>query len=268
MNRPIKTLCVWTCCAVILCCFSFVLVASAKDSGAKSEKDPKQQAAELVEAIANRNPAPKIVAWPGDWPSKAALFSEDYDWKEEERTRKAIGQLRKNRTEEVWEELVKRSADERYCVIVTSVKTGDAHVEEVGLVCNSFARSRLIGVYWRHLPRSPHKEGEKLILDDGVGNLAKWRKDRAEKTLYELQIEVCMKAIEALEKEKRVPKEERKNARIKIEREIEQLRKTRRPSQIEGGHSFYVGSVYNPDLAKRVRDGIKSGKYEDLGIIK
>jgi hypothetical protein len=257
--------------------FAFILlglvlipaVVPGDAAGGEKPRADAKSAAEKVEAIANRNEAPKVVQWRGDgFTEKAALFPEDYDWKEDKRARTAIGKLTMDQSEEVWEEMVKRIDDRRYSETVTSVKTGDAYIRNVGAICGWLTRTRLIGVYRQHMPYSPIEEGERLSLDDGIGDLAKWRKERAAKSLYELQIEACEKAIEALAKVERVPQAEKDRARKKIEAEIAKLKKTKQPSSVEGGHSYEVGGVYNAELAKRVREGVKSGKYGDLGIIK
>lgn len=227
-----------------------------------------KRAAEMVDAIVNRNEAPKEVEWPGHFPSRAALFPEDYDWKEDARAGKAIYELERDQTEGVWEELVKRTGDRRYSETVTEVNTGDALIEHVGGICHRLAYSRLIGVFWQHLPNNPNpsKGGQKLSLNVWVGDLSKWRKERAGKSLYELQIEVCEEAIKALAEVKDVPQAQKDQTRKKIETEIANLKKTKKPVCVEGGHNFYVGRKYNAELAKRVREGVKTGKYEDLGI--
>jgi hypothetical protein len=249
------------------------VVLGAAPGGEKPKADAKRAAKQMVDAIVNRNKAPKVVKWP-KWPGgftrQAALFREDYDWNEDARAREAISRLEEDRTEEVWEEMVRRTGDRRYAETVTSAKTGDAYVRTVGGICDEIAYSRLIGVFWKHLPEVEGKDGdEKLGLDIGIRDLAKWRKERAAKPLYELQIEVCEKTIKALAKVKRVPRAERARARKKIEAEIAKLKRTRRPSHVPGGPPNYEErGVYNAELARRVREGVKSGKYGDLGIIK
>jgi hypothetical protein len=100
----------------------------------KGKGDPKS-AVKMVDAIVNHNKAPEIVKWPCRFGIKAALFPEDHDWKEEYRARRAIGRLRWDRTEAVWEEMVKRIGDRHYSETVTSGMTGDAFVENVGSIC-------------------------------------------------------------------------------------------------------------------------------------
>jgi hypothetical protein len=261
----------WTGFTVIIGLALTPAVAGAAPEGEKPKADARRAAAKrMVDAIVNRNKAPKVVKWPDGFTERAALFPEDYDWKEDARAGEAISRLEKDETEAVWEEMVRRTGDRRYAEIVTSVKTGQAYLETVGSICNEIAYSRLIGVYWQHLPEVDGKDGqEKVWVDVGIGDLARWRKERSAKRLYELQIEVCEKAIKALAKEKGVPHAEKERARKKIEAEIAKLKKTKRPSRVRDGPlSYRERGVYNAELARRVRRGVKSGKYGHLGIIK
>jgi hypothetical protein len=254
--------------------YALFIVVIASRSGISRSAEPEtgkskaKRAAEIVDAIANCNKAPKIIKWRGNFPSKAALFPEDHDWKEEVRVRRAIGVLEADETKEVWEELVKRAGDHHYCDTVTSVKTGDAYIEDIGDVCCWIAYSRLIGVFWQHMPRSPVKDGEKLSLDVGIGDITEWRKQRAAKSLYELQIEVCEEALKELSNVKDVPQNEKNKARRKIEAEIERLKSTKQHVSVLGGHTFRERGRYNAELAKRVREEFKNGNFGNLGIIK
>src|SRR5262249_45207861 len=111
--------------------------------------------------------------------------------------------------------------------------------------------------------------GRKLGLGSGIVDVAEWRKQRASKSLYELQIEVCEKAIKGVANASRVPQDEKDLARKQIEAEIANLKKTKKPVFLQGDYMlFEKRGRYNADLAKRVREGIKSGKYGNLGIIK
>jgi hypothetical protein len=241
-------------------------------AGGEKPKADSPRAAELVDAIANRNKPPKLVPWPRrdpPCPSEVALFPEDHDWKEEERTRTAIEQLEKDQTEAVWEEMVKRIGDPRYSETVTSVKTGTARIVDVGSICASLAYSGLTRVFKQHLPLIVGKEGAEvtLRLEILIGDLSRWRKQRAAKSLYELQIEACEMAIQALANVRDVTQAQKELARKKIEAEIAKLTKTKRPVLFGSSTLYYLErGRYDPELAKRVREAVKSGKYEDLDL--
>src|SRR6266513_1585290 len=64
----------------------------------------------LIDALANRNPTPRIVRTVGDVP----LFDKNYNWKEQARVLDAIDAVRKQATPEMWELLVAHENDRRY----------------------------------------------------------------------------------------------------------------------------------------------------------
>jgi hypothetical protein len=243
--------------------------------GGEKPKAEARPAVKLVDAIVSRNKAPKIVKWRSkgelQW---AALFPKGYDWKEEERVRKAIRRLGEDQTEEVWEELVKRAGDKHYSQTITSGITGDAYVLTVGEMCWRLAYARLVGVYWQHVPSSWSFEGRGHWVRVRIGDVTSWRKKRAKKALYELQIEVCEEAVEIIkalpkEKVKRIPGGERERVLKRIETEIASLKKTKKPlHRKEGPFYFEEWGVYNEEIAAQVREGVRTGKYDPRLIYK
>src|SRR5262245_20970220 len=92
-------------------CLIAVVILPAKPEEPMTKRDAKE-VAKMVDEIVNRNPAPKLVDRPRRRFSQSvvALYPESYDWKEEERVRRAIGKLYQDTTAELWEELVRREA--------------------------------------------------------------------------------------------------------------------------------------------------------------
>jgi hypothetical protein len=240
--------------------------------GPAPKRDAKGAAKRMVEAIANRNKPPKLVDRTRAWPRRLPLYPEGYDWKEEERVRDALDKLYQEATAELWEELVRREGDERYCVTVVD-NAEDAHVHSVGLVCWYLAYSRLVGVFEQHLPPNRLRVGARIPLDAHAivpaKTLAEWRKARAKKSLYQLQIEVCENALRELAKVKRVSEKEKADARRKIEAEIRKLKAEKKPVFLK--HASFretQDALYTPGLAARIRKVIRSGSSETIGIIK
>jgi hypothetical protein len=239
--------------------------------------------AKMVDAIANHNKPPKIVRRPRDaWPETVALYPEGYDWKEEERVHRALDELYADTTAELWEELLRRLDDERYCLVDVSPSSEDAYIESVGSACGDLAYARLVDVIREHLPRDPNHEPYRLSLPVGFRqvNLAAWRKERAKKSLYELQIEVCEAALRDLAKVQGVSKAEqaaarrkaevqgvleaeKTAARQKLEAEIAKLRRTKRPHLRK---LDYPGLTYDAEVAKRVREAVQRGSSEEIRI--
>jgi hypothetical protein len=237
-----------------------------------AEEGPKRDAKDvvkLVDAIVNGNKQPKIVERRAGFPKRVALFPEDYDWKEEERVRKAWYQLFQDTSVEVWEEMVRKGEkyDSRYFAVCVMRDIESARVVSVGGIWLMLARSRLETVYQQHMPIDP-KKPVPLVVDLGIKNLAEWRKERKDKALYQLQIEVCEKAIVEMNKVEGVSKDMKESARKKIEAEIEKLKKTKRP--IFGRDDFfpYWLTLYGRDYATKIREAVKSGSDVDLSIQK
>jgi hypothetical protein len=222
----------------------------------------------MVDDIVNRNKPPKLVGRRG-YPSRVALYPERYDWKEEERVLQAIAKLHEDTTVELWEELVRRSEDPRYCCIVVVPEDQlNAKTYSVGDVCFDLAYARLVEVFERHMPPDPDKNGRPLTVDLGFGGLADWRKERMKKSLYQLQIEVGERMVRELSRLKLGGKwkERIASARKKIEAEIKNLRRTGKPVILKGDP--FTDLLYDKEAAKRVRDAVRRGYTGDIVIIK
>jgi len=254
------------CCLIFLSSLGLTAVVFL---GCQTKRDAKAMA-KMVNDIVNRNQPPELVGRPHrSWPIVVALYPESYDWKEEERVRQAIAKLYQDRTEELWEELVRREADPSYCVVVAIEKTEDAEIRTVGDICTELAGLRLWGVFVEHFPTNPEKDGRPIYVDFGIdGKLSDWRKERGKKSLYELQVELGEKALSELAKFKEsstnIPKEDVDLARRKIEAEIKELRRTKQPVFLKGQSFSEV--TYRKEVAKDVRDAVRSGSTEAIGI--
>jgi hypothetical protein len=218
------------------------LIVLGKGAEGKKAKRDAKAVAKMVEDIASPNKAPKIVDRPDKYPNRVPQFPKGYDWKDQRRVYKARVKLYEDTSVELWEELVRKAPDRRYSLTVTSQQSGDSYNFTVGGVCNHLAYSRLIGVFQQHMPLDPNHDGFRLRLDVCIKSLPAWRKERKDKSLYQLQIEVCERALKELQKVKRVSQTKKEAARKKIEAEIEKLRKTKRPIfiKIEPGAEVFV----------------------------
>jgi hypothetical protein len=215
----------------------------------KAERDAKA-VAKMVEDIASRNKAPKIVDLPNEWPRKVPRFPKSYDWKEQERVYKALAKLYKDTSVELWEELVRKAGDRRYSLTIVSQQSGNSRNDTVGNVCRRLAYDRLIDVFQRHMPAWPERCGWTVRLDVGIEDLAAWRKKRNDKSLYQLQIEVCERALKEVQKVKGISQEMKDEARKKIKSEIKKLTRTKRPFQIKSDPFSELWAPYTDGTAK------------------
>jgi hypothetical protein len=187
------------------------------------------------------------------------LFPSGYDWKEQTRVRKAVGKVSLEKTPEMWEELLRNLGDRRYCLTIKDKnRTHPLGNFSVSFFCATWAGDWLVGVCHRHLPRD--RKGYPIALDVPHGGLKKWRKERAHKKLYELQIEVCQETIKqlAMVKSPWVTQGKKDGAREEIEEEIANLRKRKRP--VFTNYSLQPIVCYSSKEAKEIRRLLRGKK--------
>jgi hypothetical protein len=236
---------------------NLVVDANAKPDEVTTVED---RVARLVGAIANTNKPPQVVSRPKGRPEEVPLFPENYNWREDDRVVKALDRLYQDKTSALWEELVRRQDDPRYCITIIG-ESENVHVLSVGGACHKLAYARLIGAFKQHLPHEPTEGGRVIPIDlgEGLDNLAEWRKKRKDKPFYQLQIEVCEIAIREVSRMNRIPEVVKKSTCLKIESEIRKLKKLEEP--VFTGPSSFPGTeaFFTPELAKMVRYAIKHG---------
>jgi hypothetical protein len=260
--------------ALILGSLSLIAgVVCGGQAGEPAAKPDAKEAIKMVDALVNHNKAPKLVNRPRlAQPDVVALFPENYDWKEEERVRRALERLYKERSVELWEELVRRGDDSRYCAVTLEVMSLDAHVETVGSICSKHAYWCLAGVFEQHMPDVEGGRQATLRLAQ-VDELGKWRKARRTKSLYELQIEVGKMALHELAKLSKLndifSKHQIDSARKKMEAELYRLSRTKKPVFAEGPFSDQGPheALYTEAVATEVRERVRSGYKGDLDVL-
>jgi len=243
----------WLCSVLSVGCLT--LLAAAPD---------RKQAAKLIDAIANRNKPPRLVKTRD---GKPPLFPAEYDWKEEERVKRAIRKVAESMTPEVWEVLLEKADDKRYALTLKQLNgPGDDECAvghwTVGQICREIAGKQLSDTYRKHLPRAETRPIG-LLVGPYLGDLVAWRKKRKDKALYELQIEVCEMALAELAKVKEKEYDEgsptKAQALWRIKAQIQTLRKTKRPVFAEAESAAWYPS-YDPDDAKRYREKLEGKK--------
>jgi hypothetical protein len=199
--------------------------------GGEPRKRNAKSVAEMVEAIASPNKPPKLKNARGPGGRHHHQFPKDYDWKKQKRLYKTLVRVYKDISVEMWEELARMSDDRRYSLTVTSQASEQSYNLTVGAVCRHLAYDRLVGVFRQHLPygRGRPDASPRIQLEIGINNLAAWQKERKDKSLWELQIEVCERALEELPKAKGVSQAKLVGAGKKIKSEIKNLKRTKRP---------------------------------------
>jgi hypothetical protein len=235
----------------------------AQNPGGKPGNRDAKRVTQMVDDLVNRNKPPKIVTRRlGDYPYRLPVFPKDYDWKEEERVRKAFDTVRQDTSLQLWDELVRRIGDERYCRTTWDESAGDAWDHTVGDECIELAYARLSYVFEEDFPSfQPH--GCVIHLRRLLRDLPAWRKARKDKPFYQLQIDVCELVLRELPKfdEKDISAKEKAEGRRKVEAVIKKLRRTQRPIFEEYSRSI---EWYDADLADKIRQVIRSGSHADI----
>ena len=255
-------------CALVVGSLSLLAaVVPGQATGGPVEKEPAKgrtaagQAAKMVEAIANRNKQPKIVSRRREAPQSFPLYPDDYSWTEEGRVRGALAKLKEDTSVELWEALVQKANDKRYCIASYSGSSADVELWSVGDICRELAYSRLCNVFMKHLPSYP-PDGSPIQMRDDIKDFPTWREARNDKALYQLQIEVCEIALRKLPKVRtdKIPDKEKAEVKKKIQAEIAELRKSEKPI-MEGGS---IPRLYPCREAERVRKAYEKDSLEEF----
>jgi hypothetical protein len=210
----------------------------------------------LVESLANRNTPPTIVGERGE---QEPLFGSNYDWKEQDRIRKLINLLAIH-AEEAWPELVKHLDDKRYC-ITYAIDERPCNLT-IASVCNMIIKDSLAQAYRIHLPTRHSENAFVNMRPESVVpiRLKEWCEQNRTKRLYELQLEICERAIvtfanmDKVDKQiNRLTREEEHKAIADMKAESESLRKSKTALAID---RFGVGigvEVYSDKRAENIR---------------
>jgi hypothetical protein len=206
----------------------------------------------LVNMMASRNVPPELVG-----EEQRAVFPSTYDWDDQARVLAAI----QNATKEPgrsWQALVAHLDDGRYCI---TVKVNNDRNLSVGKVCNMIISGNLEAFYMRRLPAImqmwkvgfARKSPASLTM---LGPGREWLKDRHDKALYELQIELGNWAFHQLNDRALVnvrPKE--KNLAIqRISSDIHNLEAQKEPIVATYDECFGYTSVYTDEGRRLVRN--------------
>lgn len=143
----------------------------------------------MVEALANRNLAPKHVGTRHE-----PIFDSKFDWRENARAWNALKLVIQN-AEAAWPELVSHLDDERYC-ITCKWFSGFTYDYTVDQACREVILRNLSCGYFETISpllslKQPHLALQTPSFLRDPAKLKAWCEARREKKLYELQIEIC-----------------------------------------------------------------------------
>ncbi len=212
----------------------------------------------LIDDLANAGLPPPIVRCPSSMP----LFDEKYDWGWQRRVLEAIEVLRNNPTSELWECLVRHRDDTRYFLTLGDQAEGGWHCGStrnwtVGEFCSDVAYAQLIYPVHRVIEDSAVRGKEVKLPIPFMKNLGEWRKERAGKTLFELQAEMCRRAIDDLPKITGLSSTARTRLEERLESQIRELTEGK-IAVFDGFRPFnFPGErfdIFNAKSARRLRE--------------
>ena len=162
-------------------------VSSSAQEPVRVGDEPTIDTRAMVEALANRNPAPQHVGTRNE-----PIFDTDFDWREDGRAWKALKLVIQN-AEIAWPELVSHLDDNRYCVTYKSF-SGFTYDYTVGGACRDVILINLSSGYFETVQpegKQPYLalQTPRFLRDPTM--LKTWCEERREMKLYELQIEIC-----------------------------------------------------------------------------
>lgn len=171
-------------------------IATAQSRPAAESKSAAANRA-LIESLASKNKPPEIED------IHVRAVPDGFDPKEQTRVWAVIPKLIKQ-AEQAWPELVDHLDDKRYCVTVNDL-FGNTHNWTIGDVCREIIGRNLAQAYYKALP-SDSFDLYRTMRKPGFAYDKEWCRHRADKKLYELQLEACAWASTGLADENRIEK--------------------------------------------------------------
>ena len=233
--------------------FAFALISGffilPRTVSAEQPADRVHEMDRLIDAIASRNEAPKLV---GEERFAYPSFPEKFDWDDEKRVQKAAWALAQDDSNDLWGCLVKHFHDKRYSG-TCQIDENHPWNYEVGTICVFIARNKLCCAHLLHLEpgKTRHYGGPtfNLVSEDSrdflpdslqrklhyaphlqeTDALAKWYHAREGEPLYELQIEVCEWAVDNVENASGAAEKPKKDFVADVRKEIESLKRNKTP---------------------------------------
>jgi hypothetical protein len=192
--------------------------AAAAGSAKRAEEWTKR-----IDSLASKNTAPRLTR---NNVIYEPSFPHDYDWKDQERVLEALNALAQCSDPELWDILIAHGDDQRYSF--TARRFGpNAYNFSVGSACRMLAGEQLLWI--GRMNSDPDSRGRPdVIVNLGLRDLDKWRSERREKALWELQVELLDKAALEVGKLERLSDDQKKALIAQIERGKDGISRSRK----------------------------------------
>lgn len=182
----------------------------------------------MIELLVNKNKEPTGGGW------EKVVYSDDYDWNEDQRVCDVVDELSKHTGENLWWCLMEHMKDERYSI--TFFSNDYRPIASVGILCWQKAAKDL---------RAPYDHPD--VIDDRFtrsvqpvrhrDSLEKWYAEHQDVPLYRQQIDLGEAILKRLDRvQKRGPRdhynpseEEKVQIRAAVKARMELLEQTQKP---------------------------------------
>lgn len=224
-----------------VCLYAGVCCWAAAIYGAEPAKDTKDDAAaeRLINALANHN-QPAKTAKP-TVSNDVPVSNKGYRWEEESRAHDAFMELWKHNGSELWPHLARHADDPRYAFTWSDDEDELILTESVGKLCCRVARDDLTRPYMQYIGGYGQEFNARLYHSmespKELKDLKAWCQARAEKPLYELQIEMCRWAIANMRAAADIAEKPKIDFIRNVEGQIQELAKAKKPLVREKWHS-------------------------------
>ena len=219
----------------------------------------------MIDSLANKNKQPVLVqVQTGIGIDHNPLFSDDYDWNEDERVRKIANELSHLDGEDLWWSLIAHLDDPRYAIAYGF--NGEPHIRSVGVLCWDKAAIDFEWFFFHFAPRSD-LDGRPLRPFSVLrtpSDLKDWLNSHKDVPLYKQQIELAELALKKLERElpsiekyRHISDTEKADYIANVNKQMATLEETKTP--ILGHRPLLIGGCefYDAKVAKEIRE-----KYE------
>lgn len=225
-----------------------------------SEHEP-EETARLFAQLVSKNMEPELKEHDTNslrqlGPTKVPLFPTTFDWENQKVVRRSVLRLGKAESDEDWDELLKHLKDDRYCITVYPDYFNNPINYSIGKICSELARHRLSDPFLKD--RGFDRRDRLVMIDyksDDMVDLRKWREARRDKKLYQLQLEVGERILDAIKDVKYVTEEWKEKSSNKLKMQLETLARNKTPFETAFGNDSFP--TYSAKQAEKIRTLLK-----------
>lgn len=255
--------------------FHIILVIACKNLAAEEPVDSpnltertisnERDIESLLNSLANANSRPTEIDVSTRYSTRSPLFSQHYDWTEDDRVRRKVGELDAKIREGGCACLMGHLADERYAL--TYAFNDGLYIDSIADLCWRKLVFELQYPFWQFVPGIDYGEPlRELRIVNTLEELNAWHKNHMGTLFYLQQIELCELALaraEKLQLSKRVSAHQKREFIEKIKSQIDKLAKSKKPILSTQNLLPVDTDYYDESMASEIRHKFCELKRKD-----